>query len=396
MKARNTTFIQRISVPYEYPVLFTHALFNPGNRALANVLRRAGRGPHRFILGIDEGFLQSRPTLIDDVHAYFESLPGLAHEGHPPLILPGGERSKNGWKSVRQFMTAIGNAHLDRHSFVIAIGGGSLLDIVGFAAAIVHRGVRLIRIPTTVLAQCDAACGVKNGMDEHGQKNFVGTFAPPFAVLNDLDLLDTLPDRYWFGGLAEIFKIAIIQDAPLFERLRRGTRALRARTTGSIEPFVIRSAKLHLDHIRNGGDPFERGSARPLDFGHWSAHKLERLSRHRLSHGEAVAIGIALDVCYAATQSLLSDAERDTILDALHAVGLPLWHKACVAKSPNGGLALLDGLEEFREHLGGKLTVTLPRGIGGRIDVHRIDQAALLRSVDFLHQAAQQRKLPCA
>jgi 3-dehydroquinate synthase len=396
MNVRNTILHQRITVPFEYPVIFTHALFDPTNPTLARLLRRAGRGPHRLLFGVDQGLATPFPRLIDDVHRYLKYREGLAVEAHPPLLVPCGEGSKNGWNGVREIMTAIGNAHLDRHSFVIAIGGGSLLDIVGFAAALVHRGIRLIRIPTTVLAQCDAAVGVKNGMDEHGQKNFIGTFAPPYAVLNDLDLLRKLPARYWTGGIAEIFKVALIKDAKLFHRLRRSAAALRRREAATIEPLVIRSARIHLEHIRDGGDPFEMGSARPLDFGHWSGHKLERLTHHRLGHGEAVAIGIALDVCYAVTQRLLTEQERDTILDALHAVGLPLWDEACRQAAPTGGAALLEGLEEFREHLGGRLTITLPRGIGARIEVNRVDQSAMMRALAMLRAAACERSRACA
>lgn len=387
MTRRHTTIIQRIAVPYEYPVVFTHNLLDPANPSLARILRRAGAGPHRYLLGVDQGLTSPFPSFIDDFHRYLGHYEGLASERHPPLVIPGGEAQKNGWNGVREIMSAIGDARLDRHSFVIAVGGGSLLDIVGFAAALVHRGIRLIRIPTTVLAQCDAAVGVKNGMDEHGQKNFVGTFAPPYAVLNDLDCLKKLPPRYWTGGIAEIFKVAIIKDAALFRRLQRQAPALRRRSAGALEPLVIRSARLHLDHIRDGGDPFEMGSARPLDFGHWSAHKLERLTHHRLNHGEAVAIGIALDTCYAATRKLLTEAERDAIIKALRATGLPVWDEACDTVSPGGGPALLDGLEEFREHLGGDLTITLPCGIGARVEVHEIDREAMRCSMQFLRKA---------
>ncbi len=391
MKTRNTNLTQRITVPFEYPVIFTHALFDRSNPTLARLLRRAGCGPHRLFLCFDQGLAEPYPRLLGEVHRYLNPHASWLTEAHPPLLVPGGEGAKNGWNGVREIMAAIGNAHLDRHSFVLAIGGGSLLDIVGFAAALVHRGIRLIRIPTTVLAQCDAAVGVKNGMDEHGQKNFVGTFAPPYAVLNDLDLLRKLPPRYWTGGLAEIFKVAIIKDAALFRRLQRDAAALRRREPAAIEPLVIRSAKIHLEHIRDGGDPFERGSARPLDFGHWSAHKLERLTHHRLGHGEAVAIGIALDVCYAAGKGLLTEQEREAILDALHAVGLPLWDETCIEEAPTGGIALLEGLEEFREHLGGRLTITLPCGIGTRVEVNRIDREALAGALATLRSAAHAR-----
>jgi 3-dehydroquinate synthase len=386
---RTTTYVQRLNVPFAYPVVFTHALFDPANPVFARTLRRGGRGPHRLLVCADDGVLAAHPALPGNLQRYLERHAGLGVPAHAALTVPGGERAKNGWNTVREIMAAIGSAHLDRHSFVVAIGGGSVLDMVGFAAALVHRGIRLIRVPTSVLAQADAGVGVKNGMDEHGLKNYVGTFAPPFAVLNDFDFLATLPRRYWTGGLAEAFKVALIKDARLYALLCRRGQALRARDEAVMARIVARTARLHLAHIRAGGDPFEMGSARPLDFGHWAGHKLELLSHHRLSHGEAVAIGIALDVCYAATQQMLTAQERDGILAAMRAVGLPLWDEAADSEAPNGGPLLLQGLEEFREHLGGRLTLTLPRGIGHGVEVHRIDAEAMLAALRWLRGIGQ-------
>lgn len=366
--------VQRFSVAFAYPVYFTRDLFAPRNPVLAAALRRAAQPRRRLLAVFDEGLLAAQPELPAALSRYLTAHPGLAELAGPPLRVAGGERAKRGWTGVRVILDAIAAARLCRHSFVLAVGGGSMLDRVGLAASLAHRGVRLIRVPTSVLAQADAGVGVKNGLDAHGMKNFVGTFAPPFAVLNDTRLLLTLPERYWRGGLAEAFKVAIIQDARFFAQLGRLAPRLRARDEAAIEMVVRRTARLHLNHIRAGGDPFEMGAARPLDFGHWAAHKLESLSRHRLGHGEAVAIGIALDSCYAASQGLLTAAERDRILDALQAVGLPL---ADPLLAPGRGDALLGGLEEFREHLGGTLTITLPAGIGQRVEVHAIDHAAM-------------------
>ncbi|MDD5708101.1 MAG: 3-dehydroquinate synthase [Kiritimatiellae bacterium] len=384
MTSFSTTVIQRLDVPFEYPVVFGRDLFGSGNTALARVLRRAGKGPHRLCVCVDEGLLRSQPELLKRLQRYLGGHRALAVPACDPLIVPGGARAKRGWQVANRVMAAIGGAHLDRHSLVVAIGGGSVLDAVGLAAALVHRGIRLIRFPTTVLAQCDAGVGIKNGIDANGMKNFAGVFTPPFAVLNDFDLLASLPPRHVSGGLAEAFKVALIKDAGLYRELRRQAPNLRARNPEAIARIILRTARIHLAHIRDGGDPFELGSARPLDFGHWSGHKLELLTRHRLGHGEAVSIGIALDVCYAVSQRLLTAAQRDDILAAMASVGLPLWNDAVLAKTKAGRFALLDGLEEFREHLGGRLTMTLPRGIGHCTEVHRIRQQDMCAAMTFL------------
>jgi 3-dehydroquinate synthase len=294
------------------------------------------------------------------------------------MTTPGGEQAKNGWNTIRNIMTQIGNAHLDRHCYVITVGGGSVLDGVGFAASIVHRGIRMIRVPTTVLAQNDAGVGVKTGMDERGIKNFVGTFAPPFAVLSDFDFLPTLKDKYWFGGIAESFKVAIIKDRMFFEELEANADMLRQRDAEAMESLIMRTAELHLEHIREGGDPVEMGAARPLDFGHWAAHKIEVLSNYRLGHGQAVAVGIALDSFYAAEVGLLSMEEARRIASAMMRVGLAVWDSTLEMRDDCGRLLFLRGLDEFREHLGGELTITLPDGIGARVEVHKVDKDLLV------------------
>lgn len=396
MKQSNTRYksgaycyIQRFKVPYEYPVHFTRDLFNTANFLLAQVLRQSDENRLRRILAyVDDGAAAANRKLIPALQAYLARHSDVCELVRPPETVPGGERTKNGWNVVQSIMSTIGQARLCRHSFVLAIGGGSVLDMVGFAASLVHRGIRLIRVPTTVLAQCDAGVGVKNGMDEHGMKNFVGTFAPPFAVLVDFNFLRTLKPKYWTGGIAEAFKVALIKDARLFAYLCRHVQSLRRRDESSIEHVVKRTATLHLDHIRRGGDPFELGSVRPLDFGHWAAHKLEILSNYRLGHGQAVAIGVALDSCYAASKGFLTAAQRDRILDALAAIGLPVWDELLEEKGDGGENVILRGLDEFREHLGGRLTITLPRGIGRKVEVHEVDATAMNACIEFLKQAA--------
>ncbi len=220
--ASQDVYHQSISVPFEYPVHFTHNLLANGNELLAETMDRLGEHRrHRAIVYVDGGLVSAQPQIIEQIKEYFHRHPRRLELTAPPVILPGGEQAKTGWNTVRDIMWTLGNVHLDRQSFVVAFGGGAVLDMVGFATSLVHRGLRLVRVPSTTLAQDDAGVGVKNGMDEHGQKNFVGTFAPPFAVINDLELLRTLADRDWIGGVAEAFKVAIIKDAALFENLAK-------------------------------------------------------------------------------------------------------------------------------------------------------------------------------
>ena len=388
-------YLQRITVPFEYPVCFTRHLFAPENPLLADVLDRRQEGRrHRAAVFIDAGVAAAWPELVKQVKAYFHDRPAALELAGEPSIVPGGEEVKRGWEAVRDVMWTLGNLHLDRQSFVIAIGGGSVLDMVGFAASIVHRGLRLVRVPTTTLAQNDAGVGVKNGMNEHGMKNFVGTFAPPWAVLDDFEFLRTLPAAEWIGGVAEAFKVAIIKDAAFFDCLCEHAAGLARRDEAAMAKAVRRCAVLHLEHIASGGDPFEFGSARPLDFGHWVGHRLETLSDYALGHGQSCAVGIALDSYYAMRKGLISAAELERILTGLSACGLPIWDdrlatrtgegRTAEGQTGEGELAILKGLADFREHLGGRLTITLPRGIGRSVEVHEMDAAVIAEGVAWL------------
>jgi 3-dehydroquinate synthase len=279
--------------------------------------------------------------------------------------VPGGEPAKTA-AIVDGLWRRLAELRIDRHAYVVAIGGGAVLDVVGFAAATLHRGVRLIRVPTTVLAQNDAGIGVKNGINAFRAKNMLGTFAPPFAVINDSRFLATLDARDRAAGMAEAVKVALVRDGEFFAWLSSERAALAAFEPRAVERMIRRCAELHLAHIATGGDPFEQGNARPLDFGHWAAHKLELLTDHALRHGEAVAIGMALDARYSVEAGLLAEADFAHIIDVLAALRLPVWHDALQSR------ALLDGLAEFREHLGGELCITLLAGLGRGVDARDI------------------------
>ncbi len=311
---------QRITVNWDFPVVFTHAVFAPSNPVLADTLNRLGENRrHRAMIFIDGHVAGALPGLSAQAAAYFAAHPDRLELIGAPQIVTGGEAVKNDFSLVDRFMRVMLEAHLDRQSFVIIVGGGAVMDAVGLAAALVHRGLRQVRVPTTVLGQNDAGVGVKNGVNFLGGKNALGTFAPPFAVLNDFDFLLTLPDRDWLCGVAEAFKVSIIRDRAFFDDLVASAEKYPARDFAAMQELVIRCAEIHLEHIRTNGDPFEYGRARPLDFGHWSAHKLELLSNFRISHGEAVATGVVLDSIYAEKKGWITAAELTLIRDGCFA-----------------------------------------------------------------------------
>lgn len=376
---------QRFSVAFDYPVHFTRSVFDPENDLLVRTVNRLGeKRIHRAAVYVDSGLHEAQGDIIGKIKKYFHARRGQLELAGMPQVIPGGEAAKNGWQVVSEVMWTLGNLHLDRQSYVIAVGGGAMMDMTGFATSLVHRGLRLIRVPTTVLGQNDAGVGVKNGMDEHGRKNFVGTFAPPFAVLNDFEFLMTLADRDWVGGLAEAFKVAIIKDAEFLDFLCQNAPALRRRDAELMEQAIRRCAILHLEHTRTSGDPFEFGSARPLDFGHWAGHKIETMSNYETGHGQAAAVGIALDSVYAMRRGLISPDELERILAGLSACGLPISSEYLTRRTADGELEILAGLEEFREHLGGRLNITLPHGLGNKCEVHHMDAGLVAEAIEFL------------
>jgi 3-dehydroquinate synthase len=383
------TIHQQLSVRWEFPVVFTHRLFDAENPVLHETLGRLGEDRRRrALVFIDESVADANPTLPADVTRYFAAHASKLQMARPPRIVPGGESIKNDFPYVESLMRLMLEERMDRHSYIIAIGGGAVLDAVGFASALVHRGLRLVRVPTTVLAQNDAGVGVKNGVNFLGGKNAIGTFAPPFAVLNDFEFLLTLPDRDWLNGVAEAFKVAIIRDRLFFAELLATAHLYPQRDFAAMQRLVIRCAEMHLEHIRTNGDPFEYGQARPLDFGHWSAHKLELMSDFRISHGEAVASGVMLDSIYAEAQGWITEAELTQIGDGLRRSGFQLWFDELDAHGPDGRRLIFDGLREFQEHLGGDLCVTYPKGIGARFEVHEIDLAMMDRAIHEMKRTA--------
>lgn len=370
-----TVHLQSIVVRHAFPVVFTRNLLSPRNPALRDALCHGDSvRRQRCLILLDKGVLAAFPGLPRSIRAYFEAHADRLQLVRAPLALTGGESIKQSARPVRRMIDALGACRICRHSCCIAIGGGAFLDAAGLAAALFHRGVRLVRIPTTALAQCDSGVGVKNAINFAGAKNLLGTFAPPYAVLNDTDFLDSLPLPLLLDGIAEAVKVAAIKDAAFFRSIERAAPAIAKRDLPAIRRILKRCALLHLDHIATSGDPYELGTARPLDYGHWAAHKLELLSRHRLSHGHAVAIGIALDALYAACLGLLPESQALRLVETLRICGLPVYAPELSQTDRRGRLEILAGLEEFRAHLGGELTLTLPAPLGSRVEIHSVDE----------------------
>lgn len=385
---RASTFhLQQFAVSFEFPVVFTEGLFRLDNTVLVDTVNRLENDKrHRLMVFVDDGILSALPTLCEWIQEYCAEYEDSLDLVVAPIAVPGGELIKNSPQSVNFLREHIDSVNLDRHSYVMAIGGGAVLDTVGFVAATAHRGIRHLRVPTTVLAQNDSGVGVKNGVNQFGQKNYMGTFAPPFAVLNDFEFLLTLNRREQRGGIAEAVKVALIRDQHFFEWIEDHTEDLFLFDHEAVRTMIERCAELHMHQIANGGDPFENGSARPLDFGHWSAHKLETLSQHELTHGEAVAIGIALDTHYSVSAGLLPLEAALRVKSVLKSLGFSLWHNSLEKQSADGTSAVIAGLHDFQSHLGGQLTITLLSAIGTGIEVHQMNEQFISDAISWLRQ----------
>ena len=359
-----------ITVSFQHRVRFTRGAFAPGNRLMADLLGTRGRS--KVLVFVENGLRDFFPQLEGEIQDYFSEIAGLRLTGVEWLA--GGEEAKRDDQVYQDAMAAIERHHIDRHSYVVVIGGGAFLDVIGFAASTGHRGVRLVRFPTTTLSQDDSGVGVKNGINAFGKKNFIGTFAVPYAVVNDFQFLHTQPELTRRAGLIEAVKVALVRDGEFFDWLEDNVNGLLSLNEEILEEAVQRSAIHHAKHISQGGDPFELGSSRPLDYGHWAAHKLEQLTDFELSHGEAVSVGVALDTLYAAKIGLLKTLDAERVLKLIEGLELPIWHEALELRDSKGRRRVFNGLEEFREHLGGELTVLLLEEAGVGVDVHEIDE----------------------
>lgn len=382
----NKSLNANFRVEFSYNVNFTEGVFNSHNLDLLGSLTAdKPTSKSKTLIYIDTGVLQTNLNLITEIDSYFE----IHHEYlvllAPAISVIGGESCKNSEEIERIYKTML-TSGIDRHCFIIAIGGGAVLDAVGFAAASFHRGVKVVRLPSTVLAQNDAGIGVKNGINAYKIKNLVGSFSPPHHIINDYKFISTLSCRDKRSGIAEAIKVASIRDREFFNWLEEHAEQLHDFEDEAMKYMIYRCAALHLKQISGGGDPFEKGQARPLDYGHWSAHKLETLVNYQLRHGEAVAIGMALDARYAVNVGLLSEHESLRMIELLENIGFDLWHPILEKENEHKELLFIEGLEEFRQHLGGELCITLLTSIGVAKEVNYMERKEIIEAKDWLRE----------
>ena len=381
------------AVPYRHRVWFCENVFESSQDILSSCFvdrddeaetDDGGAGVQatsKVQIWVDSAVSETKTGFVDSLVNWIGAESGLELT-RPAEVISGGEACKNDPSVVQNLLAAINHDQLDRRSYIVVVGGGAVLDVVGFAAAVAHRGIRLIRFPSTTLAQADSGVGVKNAVNEFDKKNWKGTFAVPWAVVNDYSLLESLPEPTFVSGFSEAVKVALLKSSSSFEFLCENAERIRAREKRVAWQAIQESAAHHLRHIADGGDPFEVMEARPLDFGHWSAHKIEAISGYSVSHGDAVSIGLAVDVLYSVAQLGLDRKSADRVIDCLGRLGLPVWDPILDSHRNE----LLMGLEEFRQHLGGRLTVTMLADIGKPVNVHAIDHQAIVAAIEELRK----------
>ena len=376
-------YLQSFDVNYKFNVATTTKVFGQTNDTLKSVMPDISA---KCYICLEKIITNTQEHIVEDIKVYLK-----VHYKNLKLIPeffihPGGEEIKNQPKFVYNIIDKMLEHKICRHSYVLIIGGGAFLDAVGYACSIFHRGIRHIRFPTTVLAQTDGGLGVKNAINYAGKKNCLGTFNPPNAILNDFSFIQTLPKRDIIAGISEIIKVTLIKDEVTFKFIEQNSQRIANLDWGIINNIIVQSAVFHLDHIGKGGDPFERGSSRPLDFGHWSAHRLEHISNYHIRHGDAVAIGVALDSYISFLMGLLAEKSMWRIINCLKAIGFQIFNENMLRTNENGELLLISGLSEFQEHLGGKLTVLMLKEIGTGLDIHHLDEQHIKQGIDFLQE----------
>ncbi|MGW2302456.1 sedoheptulose 7-phosphate cyclase [Streptomyces sp. NPDC001809] len=351
-----------------YRVAEAPGLLAPTDGALARAARLTP-GTRRLVV-IDERVLALHG---DRIHAYFRAREAVPHV----LALSGGESGKE-LAAVERVVRAADAVGLDRRDPIVAIGGGVLTDLVGLAASLYRRGTPFVRVPTTLVGMIDAAVGAKTAVNAHGHKNRLGTYHPATDTLVDRSFLRTLGTRHIRNGVAEIVKMAVIDDPVLFDLLDAHAETLvDTRMAGPEGGEVMRRAiTAMLAHLEP--NLWEQELCRAVDFGHTFGPALEMVLQPALLHGEAVSLDMALSCAIAVDQGLLSPADAVRVLRLLERVGLPVRHERCTP------VFLAEALAESTRHRDGHQHLPLPAGIGKCVFAEDLTPDGLARAVELL------------
>ena len=333
----------------------------------------------RYAVTLDDGLLDRLPRLLEDVKApvrrFVVSSPlvwrlhgsRLAKVGFgEPIVVPDGERFKN-LQNVSRVYEALIRANADRASTLITLGGGVIGDMAGFAAATYLRGIALVHVPTTLLAQVDASIGGKVGVNHALGKNLIGAFYQPLAVAIDPSVLQTLPRREFRAGLYEVIKYGMTSSRPLFERVGRERTAIFSKDAAAVGAIISESCRIKASVV--AADEKEAGLRRILNFGHTAGHALEAVTKYRrYRHGEAVAYGMLVAAELAVMRGALAAADRAALADLIASLG-PLPPIADV-----GTRDMLDAMQHDKKMVAGRLNYVLPTSIGSTTIVDDITE----------------------
>jgi 3-dehydroquinate synthase len=277
--------------------------------------------------------------------------------GAPVVHLFNDAESAKTLASVEQVARSLVRARADRHALLVAVGGGMVGDVAGFVAAAYLRGIALVHVPTTLLAQVDSAIGGKTGVNLPEGKNLVGAFYSPRLVLSESLALRTLPDREFRGGLAEVIKYGVIADGQLFVYLEKGMQRILQRDADALAYIIPRCAQIKARVV--GADEHESGLREILNFGHTFGHALESVTNYRVyQHGEAVAWGMMAAALLGSTVGITSEADAARIITLTRRLGaLPPWPKAAAAR-------LFSAMRADKKARAGKMRLVLSPGIG--------------------------------
>ncbi|MYH28819.1 MAG: 3-dehydroquinate synthase [Acidobacteria bacterium] len=351
------TVIQVATASRAYPVRVEAGLL----ARLDVLLAEAGVTAQRVVV--------SSPTVWKAHGAAVErALGGAEH-----LLVPDGERSKTALTVTRIYDALIRMA-ADRSVTIVAIGGGVIGDVVGFAAATYLRGVGLVHIPTTLLAQVDSSIGGKVGINHALGKNLIGSFHQPLAVFADPEVLGTLPRREFRAGLYEVVKYGMIADRGLFERVGRDLRAIVRRDQAALAPVIANSCRIKARVVSE--DEREGGVRRILNFGHTAGHAIEAVTRYRrFRHGEAVAYGMLAVADLGVRRGVFAEAERSALANLVARLGpLPSINDLSAQ-------ALVETMRRDKKVRAGRLHVVLPTAIGATRIVDDVTDEEFARSL---------------